>query len=105
MHFPGQGVDLCLPLGRYATVFQVEVYAILSCLKSELLEGITGQNMIICSDSQAALKALLAPRVSSRLVAECLAELQKVVGQNRLQLLWVPAHSGFLGNEEADRLA
>ena len=63
------------------------------------------RNIAICSDSQAALKALEAAKVTSKLVAECIGELQRLATNKRLQLRWVPAHSGVQGNEEADRLA
>jgi hypothetical protein len=57
------------------------------------------------SDSQAALKAISSPKVTSGLVAECLDALFALASLNEVTLVWVPGHCGILGNEEADKLA
>jgi hypothetical protein len=61
--------------------------------------------ILIFSDSQAALKALNGPRVTSRLVAECLDALSALADLNNVTLIWVPGHQGICGNEQADKLA
>jgi hypothetical protein len=43
--------------------------------------------------------------VTTELVAECLNALTALAGLNEVILVWVPEHSGILGNEETDRLA
>lgn len=98
-------VRLSFPLGRYATVFQAEVFAILACAYENLERGFTNKHIYICSDSQAALLALKSFRVSSELVSECRAALTRLCMQNSVKLLWVPGHSNIDGNEEADQLA
>jgi len=59
----------------------------------------------ICSDSQAALKALEGAKVTSNLVAEVIEAVNKVSICNSVRLLWVPGHCGIPGNETVDGLA
>jgi len=63
----GQSVNrrLSIPLGKHATVFQAEVYAILACVEETATQDRPEKYVSICSDSQAALKALQAAKTSS----------------------------------------
>jgi hypothetical protein len=66
----GQSVNrgLSIPLGKHATVFQAEVYAILACVYKIETQDQPEKCVSICSDSQAALKALQATKTTSPLV-------------------------------------
>jgi len=66
---PGAGVygqsanrRLSISLGEHAKVFQAEVCAILACFHETETQDRPEKNVSICSDSQAALKALQAAK-------------------------------------------
>jgi len=50
------GEEFILPLGRYTSVFQAEVYALLYCAKLESLLNRDNSSIAICCDSLAAIK-------------------------------------------------
>jgi hypothetical protein len=56
---------LSISLGKYATLFQAEIYAVLSCAYEIQTNVRSGKYVSICSDSQVALKALHAAKTSS----------------------------------------
>ena len=58
----GQSVGrrLSISLGKHATVFQAEVYTILACIHETETQDRPEKYVIVCSDSQVALKALQA---------------------------------------------
>ncbi|KAJ8909966.1 hypothetical protein NQ315_005973 [Exocentrus adspersus] len=98
-------VELSFPLGKHASVFQAEVFAISACVSENLKRGYSNQHIQICTDSQAALHALKSPRITSQVVLECTNSLAALGQRNKVRLVWVPGHSGVAGNEEADVLA
>lgn len=92
-------------LGKHASVFQAEVYAILECAYVNLQKRYSNQTIYINSDSQAALLALDSKVITSKLVEDCLTRLNTLSLKNRVVLRWVPGHAGVHGNECADELA
>ena len=62
------GMRLSFSLGRYATVFQTEIYALLACVHEIESQNRPEKYVSICSDSRAELKALEAVRTTSPLV-------------------------------------
>ena len=76
----GQSVDrrLNISLGKHATVFQAEVYAILACAHETETQDRPEKYVSVCSDSQAALKALHAAKTPSRLVRQCQMALNDI---------------------------
>ena len=74
------------PLGEYATVFQAEVYAILMVATMEETGASRERGIVICSDSQAALKALCSARKNSVLVEECSEALDSLAQTKEVEL-------------------
>jgi ribonuclease HI len=103
----GQSVNrrLSVSLGKYATVSQAEVYAILACVQEIDTQDRPQKYVSICSDSQAALRALKAVKTTSPLVRQCQQALNDISTQYAVGLYLVPGHAGVRGNEIADRLA
>jgi hypothetical protein len=90
----GQSVGrrLSLPLGRYTTVFQAEICAILACVYKIQFQNRPEKYLRICSDSQAALKALQAVRTSS-LVHQCQKALNDITTRYVVGLFWVSGYA------------
>ena len=76
MYIESHNIKQVVPLGHYATVFQAEVYAIRICV-SYLCDEVN-VSIAICSDSQAALKALAAAKTTSQLVLETMKALTEL---------------------------
>jgi len=96
------GVRLAIPLGKYATVFQAETYAVRACIYN--IDSQEESWVAICSDSQAVLKTLQGARTTSNLVKETILALKVLSVSHSVRLLWVPGLHGVEGNEIADML-
>jgi ribonuclease HI len=98
----GQSVNrrLSICLGKHATVFQAEVYAIIACVHETEIQDRPEKYVRICSDSQVALKALQAAKTSP-LVRQCQQALNDISTWHAMGLYWVPGHAGVRGNEIA----
>ena len=93
-------------LPDYATVFQAEVTAIKRAAMA--LQGIEPpvRYVKIFVDSQAAIKALANPLITSRSVMEAVDSLNALADRAiRVTIAWIPAHRGLFGNNTADDLA
>jgi ribonuclease HI len=77
----------------------------LACVHEIKTHGKPEKHVGICSDSQAALKALKAIRTTSLLVYQCQKALNDISALHAVGLYWVPGHAGVRGNEIADGLA
>jgi hypothetical protein len=76
-------------LGKFVSVFQTEIYAILRCAYEYIRRAYKNKRSLIFSDSQAALKALGGPKVISRLVEECQEAVSTLATINEVTLVWV----------------
>jgi ribonuclease HI len=98
-------IELNFSISEHATVFQAELLAIERCAKICLTEASAFKNIIIATDSQAALRSLGACKVSSKTTLGCIQALNKLSPFYGVKLVWIPGHSGIAGNEMADQLA
>lgn len=94
-----------IPLGERTRAFQAEIFAILTAAEAVVERGIHGEDIVILTDSQAAIQALSSTRRASLLVREFCERLETLSARNDVLLTWLPAHSGIDGNIEADELA
>lgn len=107
---PEPTVELALDItvagtGGAPSIFQLEIHAILSCVQRIIELGAFGRRISICSGNQAALRALMAQKTTSRLVWDCKVILNQLANNNKVRLLWVLGDTRIRGNEIADRLA
>jgi hypothetical protein len=88
--FYGKSVNgrLSTPLGKHATVFQAEVYAILAYAHEIETQDRPEKYVSICSDSQAALKVLPAAKTTSPFVRQCQQELNGISTRHAVRLYW-----------------
>ena len=101
----GYNTKLYISLGQYMTIFQAEMLAIISCVEKLLEEKVNNVNILICSDSQAVLKALKKDSCKSSLTRDCFVKLNELANTNKVVLCWIPGHCGLEGNEIVDGLA
>ena len=99
------GASGTFTLNSHNTVFQAETLAIGKCAEYLQEEEVHGVNINICSDSQAAIKALQEPVTKSKLVYRVKDSLSRISIRNKVTLFWIPGHQGYKGNEKADQIA
>jgi len=84
-----------MSLGKYATVFQAEIHAILACAHEIQMNVWPEKCVSVCSDSQAALKALQPTKTTFPLVQQCQKALSDISTPHSVGLFWVLGHSGL----------
>jgi hypothetical protein len=80
-------------MGKYATVFQADIFAILACVYEIQTNARPEKYVSICSDSQAALRALQATETKSSLLRKCQKVLNDISTRRIVGLYRVPEHA------------
>ncbi len=92
-------------LGTNSTVFQAEVYAVGKTASFLLDNHVVDRTILINCDSQAAIRAINSTLIKSKSTLEATVALNTLAESNKVTLRWIPAHSGYEGNELADQYA
>ena len=92
-------------LGRNSTVFQAEVFAVSKTAEILLDKGLSRHRILINCDSKSAIQAINSTVIKNRTPLKAVNLLNSLGKSNEVTLSWIPAHSGFEGNELADRTA
>ncbi len=82
------------------------MFAIIMAIR--LISEVKVPKIVVCSDSSSALISLNERKSKTRkgMIIEIIQELHSLKQISiKVQFLWVPAHIGLKGNEEADNLA
>ncbi|KAJ8916149.1 hypothetical protein NQ315_004516 [Exocentrus adspersus] len=87
-----------------SSVSQAEVLAVLMVAHRNDVKNSKEGKILVCSDSQKALRAINSPRTRSTLVQECGDALESLARQKQVELVWVPGSMGIQGNERANQL-
>lgn len=98
-------INIAFRLPDYCSVFQAEVVAINEVIDWLRYNTISTTDIVIFTDSQAAIKSLGSVSCRSIVVQECQSSLNEMAEHFNVQLTWVPGHTDVPGNCTADELA
>ena len=92
-------------LGLHSTVFQAEVFAVAKTAEILQEHALSNTKILINCDSKSAIQAINATIIKSKVPLRASNSLNSLGNTNKVTLSWIPAHSGYEGNELADQTA
>jgi ribonuclease HI len=102
---PALGISKSIRISDHATIMQAEMKAIEECVVESIRRNFRCDEIVILTDSQAAIKALRKGSITSKTTLDCLKRIKFASDKFKVKVAWVPGHSGIDGNERADLLA
>ena len=97
--------DISEPLNSWSSIYQAESKAIEVAALTLLNNNIMNEEISIYSDSQSVLKSLTKKNITNQFILDCHTALNELGKTNKIEIIWIPGHSGYQGNEKADFLA
>ena len=97
----------CGYLGKNTSVFQAEVIAIQqACLEIGKMDDVTrSDDITFFTDSMSSVDSFCKLKIKSKVVADCIKELNTLAKDRRVSVRWIRSHSDFTGNMVADDYA
>lgn len=95
-------------ISNHGTVMQAELLGISECIKdiyNNIDQSGKRKEILILTDSQAAIKALRNNAITSLTVLRCTELINKATEKFNLKIAWVPGHANIEGNIIADKIA
>lgn len=89
------GASGCVPLGKYATVFQAEQIGVLMAIEFLSTHPFPHNTVNIFVDNRSVLDSLTSGRPVSNLTVELRRALQQLSLHKEVTLHWIPSHTGL----------
>lgn len=106
IYCPKLRLGISLRLSDHSNIMQAELTGLTESARLCAQKKVRNRNIIFCSDSQAALRAISRGTVKSHTALDCIQSMNELAEKhNTIHIYWIPGHKGHLGNELADEYA
>ena len=99
------GIRQPIKLPDHSSIFQAEVFAVGKAAELAYTRTRKNSTINIYVDSQAAIRAISSYCIKSKNVRRSREAIERLAGNSRLHIYWVPGHKGIMGNEIVDEIA